>query len=110
QRLTNATPLSQFVFAELGHDVNLASLDGKARLAERARPLLTQIPDGAFRDLMLAELDRRANVTLRIDAPTSETPRRPARPQERSLVRIPVALLLQNPGFAAEIEPPHTFS
>src|SRR5262249_35255714 len=49
QRLQKATPLSEFFFGELGKDVNLASLDGKARLAERARPLLTQIPDGAFR-------------------------------------------------------------
>jgi DNA primase len=62
QRLKDATPLSEFFFAELGKDVNLTSLDGKARLAERARPLLTQIPDGAFRDPMLGELDRRANV------------------------------------------------
>ncbi|MFT3790761.1 MAG: DNA primase [Rudaea sp.] len=110
ERLKAATPLSEFFFANLSGDVNLASLDGKARLAERARPLLTQIPDGAFRDLMLAELDKRANVTLRIDAPAADAPRRPARPQERSLVRIAVALLLQNPGFAADIEPPHTFS
>ena len=110
ERLKSATPLSEFFFANLSSDVNLASLDGKARLAERARPLLTQIPDGAFRDLMLAELDRRANVTLRIEAPVSDTPRKPTRPQERSLVRIAVALLLQNPGFAAAIEPPHTFS
>jgi len=49
-------------------------------------------------------------VTLRIEAPVSDTPRKPTRPQERSLVRIAVALLLQNPGFAAVIEPPHTFS
>ena len=110
ERLKAATPLSEFFFANLSSDVNLASLDGKARLAERARPLLAQIPDGAFRDLMLGELDRVANVKLRIDVPASETPRRPARPQERSLVRIAVALLLQNPGFAAAIEPPHTFS
>ena len=110
ERLKAATPLSEFFFANLSADVNLASLDGKARLAERARPLLTQIPDGAFRDLMIGELDRRANVTLRVDAPAADAPRKPARPQERSLVRVAVALLLQNPGFAAEIEPPHTFS
>jgi len=48
--------------------VNLSTLDGKARLAERARPLLSQIPDGAFRDLMLGELDRIANVRIRIEA------------------------------------------
>ena len=109
QRLKGATPLSEFFFGELGKDVNLASLDGKARLAERARPLLTQIPDGAFRDLMLGELDRISNVRIRVDAPAEE-PRRSAKPQERTLLRTAVALLVQNPDFAAAIEPPHLFS
>ncbi|MDE2258071.1 MAG: DNA primase, partial [Xanthomonadaceae bacterium] len=97
-------------FAELSHDVNLASLDGKARLAERARPLLGQIPDGAFRDLMLGELDRIANVKLRVDAPTAARARKPVHPQERTLVRTAVALLVQHPGFAAAIQPPTLFS
>ncbi len=110
-RLKNATPLSEFVFAELGHDVNLATLDGKARLAERARPLLSQIPDGAFRDLMLGELDRIANVRLRLETAPAEASRGAAKPpQERTLVRTAVALLIQNPGFAASIEPPYLFS
>jgi DNA primase len=72
--------------------------------------LLTQIPDGAFRDLMLGELDRRANVRLRMEAPGADRPRKPARPQERTLVRTAVALLLQNPGFVAAISPPYLFS
>jgi DNA primase len=110
QRLKDAMPLSEFFFSELGKDVNLGSLDGKARLAERARPLLTQIPDGAFRDLMLGEVDRLANVRLRVDAPAAEPPRRASRPPERTLVRTIVALLLQNPGFAASIQPPYLFA
>ncbi len=109
RRLKDAVPLSEFFFGELGKDVNLASLDGKARLAERARPLLTQIPDGAFRDLMLGELDRITNVKLRVEAPVTPS-RRTVRPQERTLVRTAVALLLQNPGFAAAIMPPTLFS
>jgi DNA primase len=110
QRLQAATPLSEFFFQNLSADVNLASLDGKARLAERARPLLTQIPDGAFRDLMLAELDRLTSVRLRMDTPAPVRARRPAPPQERTLVRSAVALVIQNPAFAAAIEPPHLFS
>jgi DNA primase len=112
QRLKNATPLSEFVFAELGHEVNLNTLDGKARLAERARPLLSQIPDGAFRDLMLGELDRIANVRIRIETQPQSEPTRGSRKgqQEPTLVRTAVALLIQNPGFAASIEPPHLFS
>ena len=112
QRLKEATPLSEFVFAELCHDVNLNTLDGKARLAERARPLLSQIPDGAFRDLMLGELDRIAHVRIRIEAQAAPEQSRGAAkpPQERTLVRTAVALLIQNPGFAASIEPPYMFS
>ena len=51
-RLQQAMPLSEFFFQELGKDIKLSTLDGKARLAERARPLLAQSPDGAFGDLM----------------------------------------------------------
>ncbi|MBS0439497.1 MAG: toprim domain-containing protein, partial [Proteobacteria bacterium] len=108
-RLKNATPLSDFFFAHLSIDVNLSSLDGKARLAEHARPLLTQIPDGAFRDLMLGELDRITNVKLRVDAPAT-APRKSTRPQERSLVRAAVALLVQHPAFAEGLQPPWLFA
>lgn len=58
QRLKQATPLSQFFFDEMSREINLHTLDGKARLAERARPMLTQIPEGAFGDLMKQELSR----------------------------------------------------
>jgi DNA primase len=112
ERLRNATPLSEFFFAEIGKDVNLATLDGKARLAERARPMLAQIPDGAFRDLMLAELDRITGVHIDVAMPVSETPppKGSTRPQQRSLVRSAVALLVQTPSLATSIEPPWTFA
>jgi DNA primase len=112
ERLKNATPLSEFFFAEIGKDVNLSSLDGKARLAERARPLLAQIPDGAFRDLMLAELDTVTGVRLQVDASPAQTPatRSSGRPQQRSLVRSAVTLLVQRPNLATAIEPPWTFA
>src|SRR3546814_17118283 len=46
-RLQQATPLSQFLFDSLAaDDVNLSPLDGKARLAERAKPMLAQIQIG----------------------------------------------------------------
>jgi DNA primase len=104
-RLASATPLSEFFFAEIGKDANLSSL------AERARPMLAQIPDGAFRDLMLAELDRLTGVHVQIAMPDDASAmQRPARPQQRSLVRSAVALLVQSPQLAAAIEPPWTFA
>ena len=111
ERLRNATPLSEFFFAEIGRDANLASLDGKARLAERARPMLAQIPDGAFRDLMLAELDRLTGVHVQVAPPADGASRKPVtRPQNRSLVRSAVALLVQTPSLASVLEPPWTFA
>ena len=110
QRLKHAMPLSEFFFAETGKDVNLSSIDGKARLAERARPLIGQIPDGAFRDLMYAELERVSGARTSVAPAQIATASRSARPAQRSLVRTAVALLVQNPALAAEIEPPWTFS
>ncbi|HZV37338.1 MAG TPA: DNA primase, partial [Pseudoxanthomonas sp.] len=71
-RLRQATPLSQFFFDELSKEVNLATLDGRARLAERARPLLAQIPDGAFGDLMKQELARITGVGAQAPAPVGD--------------------------------------
>ena len=112
RRLADATPLSTFFFAEHSRDVNLASIDGKARLAERARPMLAQIPDGAFRDLMAAELERLSGARS-VAAATSPRPNpaRPGtRPAQRSLVRTAITLLVQYPSLGAAIEPPWTFA
>ena len=114
QRLKDATPLSEFLFGDLAKDVNLATLDGKARLAERARPLLAQIPDGAFRDLMFEELERRSGAkalpakAASVDAGKGE--RASMRPPQRSLVRAAITLLVQQPGLASVIEPPWQFA
>jgi DNA primase len=114
-RLADATPLSQFFYDSLGDGINLGTLDGKARLAERAKPLLAQIPDGAFGDLMRQRLTELTGVGARNsaadthdpvqrirNAPASHTPK-------RSLVRSAITLLLQKPALALELQPPYRF-
>ncbi|EIL93993.1 DNA primase, partial [Rhodanobacter sp. 115] len=110
QRLKNATPLSEYFFTELSHEVDMASLDGRARLAERARPLIGRLPDGAFRDLMADELEKRtgARAMLQPQASAHRTVQRPTTVQ-RSLVRSAIALLLAQPGLADEVEKPYRF-
>jgi len=114
-RLHEATPLSEFFFAELSRDVNLASLDGKARLAERAKPYLAQIPDGAFRDLMSAHLQQVTGVgntaaATATPAPRAAPVRRSGAAPRRSLVRSAIALLLQQPSLALQVQPPYRFA
>ncbi len=106
-RLRQATPLSQFFFDELTREINLATLDGKARLAERAKPMLAQIPDGAFGDLMKQELARLTGVGAAQPAQPQSRPRpgRQVAPvQKRSLVRAAIAILLQQPSLALGID------
>ena len=114
-RLQQATPLSQFFFDELASDVNLSTLDGKARLAERAKPMLAQIPDGAFGDLMQQRLTELTGVGARNAAPQTHVPvQRPSQAAtgtpRRSLVRSAIALLLQQPSLGASIPAPYPFA
>ena len=109
ERLKQATPLSQFFFDELTREVNMATLDGKARLAERARPMLAQIPDGAFGDLMKQQLAMLTGLgSTPAAAPAARPPQRAVAPaQRRSLVRAAIAILLQQPSLAMTLDGHH---
>ena len=110
KRIKEAMPLSDYFFNELSHDVDMASLDGRARLAERARPLIAKLPDGAFRDLMAQELEKRsgARAMLQADPASRRAVQRPTAVQ-RSLVRSAISLLLAQPGMADDVEKPYRF-
>jgi len=112
-RLQQATPLSRFFFDSLSADIDLTTLDGKARLAERAKPQLAQIPDGAFADLMRQRLTELTGVSARTAAALTRAPSQrptPAPTPKRSLVRSAIALLLQHPPLALEIALPPAFA
>lgn len=109
QRIGQAMPLSDYLFNELSHDVDTTRLEGRARLAERARPLIARLPDGAFRDLMAEELERRSGARAQLGA--APAPPRPARVEgQRTLVRSVIALLLAQPEVAREWQPPYPFA
>lgn len=54
--LDNAMPLSDFLIEELAGQVDMESVDGRARLAELARPLVGRLPPGVYRELLTARL------------------------------------------------------
>ncbi|MET0504152.1 MAG: DNA primase [Luteibacter sp.] len=111
KRMKESMPMSEYFFEELARDVDVTRLDGRARLAERARPLIAKLPDGAFRDLMGQELERRTGARAVLEAePPPQRPdnNRPTNVQ-RSLVRSAITLLLAQPDLAAEVEPPYPF-
>jgi DNA primase len=54
--LDDAVPLSGFLLDELSARVDMASVDGRARLAEMARPLISRIPQGIYRELLTTQV------------------------------------------------------
>ncbi|MDH3371418.1 MAG: DNA primase [Gammaproteobacteria bacterium] len=114
-RLRKAIPLPDYLFDSLSRQVDLGRLDGRARLVELARPLLSNMPAGILREMMLgrlAELSRLETVTLPLNAGSPEPPppiahkfrassKSPREPP--SVVRLAIAILLQRPELARSV-------
>ena len=54
--LAEGVPLSDFLVQELALKVDMDSVDGRARLAELAKPLVQRIPQGVYRELLTERL------------------------------------------------------
>jgi len=54
--LDDSLPLSDFLIEELSSQVDMESVDGRARMAEMARPLVSRIPPGVYRELLTERL------------------------------------------------------
>ena len=59
-----ATPLSEYLFEHYGRAVDLAHLDGRARLGNLLLPAINRIPGAVFRELMRAALAERVGMPL----------------------------------------------
>jgi DNA primase len=55
-RLADALPLSDYLIRELSSRTDVASVDGRAKLVELARPLVRRIPSDVYRELLVAQL------------------------------------------------------
>ena len=54
--LADGSALSEFLIDELASQVDMQTVDGRARLAELARPLVNRIPAGVYRELLIESL------------------------------------------------------
>ena len=108
--LGEATPLSVFLFDHLRAELDLALPEGRASFTERARPMLAEVPRGAFRELLAEELADKAGVKAGqlLAAPERARPpmTRPAATHKTrfSGVRITIALLLLDPSLARRVK------
>ncbi|HYM85716.1 MAG TPA: DNA primase, partial [Pseudoxanthomonas sp.] len=129
QRLKESLPLSSFLFREIERDVNVHTPDGKSRVWEICKPLISAMPDGSFKDRMIEELHRRAGNPNKLEraylgtgkdlrsskmdtfeaASAYKKSARVVSPPRPTLVRGAISLLLQKPSLALALEPPYGF-
>jgi len=118
-RLSNATPLSDFMLQHLSEDLDLSSADGCGRLSEKAKPLISKIEDGVFKDLLVNQLSKMIGLSsssLQQHIPESNNKTLTNNYNVRSVspkhqismtpTRLAIALLLQHPLLARECEIP----
>ena len=114
-------PLSEFLIQQLADQVDMESVDGRAKLAEMARPLVNRIPPGVYKELLVSSLAdavglsgtklerilaaEKAGDTVTKAGPTSvrTSSRRPTAGQP-SVVRHAIALVLNHPQAGARLD------
>ena len=103
--------LSTLLFQELATQTDLRTLEGRARLAALARPLIGQVPAGTFRQLLQERLGELAQT--RISLPPAPKPNTPAAAATQTTTQRPgrgvtpvlnkaLSLLLREPALAAQ--------
>ena len=112
--IAGAPTLTDFLFAQLRHDADLRSVEGRARVIEKARPLLTRLPQGALRAMAVERLANMGQLPVaRLEAllglknhpldSTSTQTLRQSRARRREVTtpaRRAITLLLHHPQLA----------
>ncbi|MCK5262918.1 MAG: DNA primase, partial [Gammaproteobacteria bacterium] len=118
QRLAMAKPLSEFLFERLSQELNLNSPEGKSSLTEKAKPLLSRLPESVFKDLLYQQLASLTGLsTDKLQTPASNERSAPIvsdkprsnREVKQNATRDAIALLLQHPKLSCEVQVPDVF-
>ena len=60
----NADPLETFLFDQMAQEIDLETMDGKARLSKLVAPYINLIPDGVFKTLLFKALATRTDMDV----------------------------------------------
>jgi DNA primase len=63
KRLDGSLPLSEYLASALAEQADLSHADGRAQFAELARPLVTKVAPGVYRDLLIERMAESIKLT-----------------------------------------------
>lgn len=104
---------SDFFFATLESRVDIASMDGRARLVEIAKPYLRHIPAGIYRDMLEQQLaDRAQTNTALLHKHLDKPPENKSKALQKALttstaispVRMAITIVLQHPELHSAVD------
>ncbi|RKZ78951.1 MAG: DNA primase [Gammaproteobacteria bacterium] len=104
---------SDFFFATLENRVDIASMDGRARLVEIAKPYLRHIPAGIYRDMLEQQLaDRAQTNTALLHKHLDKPPENKSKALQKALtastaispVRMAITIVLQHPELHSAVD------
>ena len=110
--IDSATPLPDLLFDTLLNQTDLTRMDGKARLATLARPLISRVPEGPLRELMQQRLSDLTGVApsglggLATTPPTVPHKRASTRSKRLSPLATAISVLVQRPQLATGLDLP----
>ena len=110
--IESATPLPDLLFDTLLNQTDLTRMDGKARLATLARPLISRVPEGPLRELMQQRLSDLTGVApsglggLATTPPTVPRKRASTRSKRLSPLATAISVLVQRPQLATGLDLP----
>lgn len=106
-------PLPEYMLSHLSEDIDLQRMDGKAKLAGLARPLLNSLPRGTLKAMLLRELAAithmdEASLTELMQEEKKPVPERQvtstAKHKKHNLIGKTLSLLLNQPEMALGVD------
>ncbi len=112
-RVKTTQALSDYFFEQISENLNLSEMEGRAQLVGKAKPYLEKLPDGVFREMMLARLKKTSGISTLNTLTPHQTPQN-SYPEKKAIksstlsapaksARTATALLLQNPRLIHNI-------
>lgn len=106
QRLQQAYSLSDYLFKKVSHRLDLSTVAGKTQLIEAIKPLLKQIPPGAYYELLIQAISQATRLdAMRINGMLETQAQKTQSKTTKSLTPIKkaIAIILQQPQILKKI-------
>jgi DNA primase len=116
-RISGADPFLDYFFGELTGRVDILTIDGRARLAEKAKPYLEKLPGGILRSTIATRLANIAQIDAATLSGSAMPPVMGSRPRAEfsggrpgshggapSTVRLAIQMLLHRPSLASILD------